>query len=266
MGSEDGADGLGRVGYNILDAAWVVDVNGSIGVGFEPVADPRRGFDVHDGRCKSGRHLALDRPRHGCRDHYGNGYEGEAAVVAVFYSLFVAMVIYRSVTLRDLVRIFADAAVTSSVIMFIVVFAGFFSSAASTIGLVDAMANGIIKLAGSPLAMILLVNVFLLLLGMFLDAISITYLVMPILIPVMARFGIDPLWYGVVFVTALAIGQTTPPFGMLLFVMRGVAPPDITMRHIYAAVAPFVTLEIGILIFLILVPGVVTWLPRLMAG
>ena len=70
----------------------------------------------------------------------------------------------------------------------------------------------------------------------------------------------------VLMLLALEIGQTTPPFGMLLFVMRGVAPPDITMRDIYAAVTPFVLLEICILIFLILVPGVVTWLPKLMAG
>ncbi|MDE0057950.1 MAG: TRAP transporter large permease subunit [Defluviicoccus sp.] len=65
---------------------------------------------------------------------------------------------------------------------------------------------------------------------------------------------------------ALEIGQTAPPFGMLLFVMRGVAPPDTTMGQIYAAVAPFVVLEIGILAFLMAVPAAVTWLPQPMAG
>ena len=67
---------------------------------------------------------------------------------------------------------------------------------------------------------------------------------------------------GVLMLLALEIGQTTPPFGMLLFVMRGVAPPETTMRQIYAAVTPFVLLEIGILAFLI----AVTWLPALLAG
>ena len=85
-------------------------------------------------------------------------------------------------------------------------------------------------------------------------------------IPIAEAIRIDLIWFGVLMLLALEIGQTTPPFGMLLFVMRGVAPAETTMRHIYAAVTPFVLLEIAILAFLIAVPGAVTWLPALMAG
>ncbi|MCK5725004.1 MAG: TRAP transporter large permease, partial [Gammaproteobacteria bacterium] len=141
----------------------------------------------------------------------------EAAVVAVFYSLFVAAFVYRSISWRDLIRILVDASVTSSVIMFLVVFAGIFSWAASVIGIIDMTANAIIKMSPNAVVMIILVNLLLLALGMILDAISISYLIMPILIPVLTAFGIDPLWYGVIFISALAIGQATPPVGVNLF-------------------------------------------------
>ena len=116
--------------------------------------------------------------------------------------------------------------------------------------------------------MSLLVSMMLLMLvmGCFMDPVSIMLITLPFFIPLAEQIHIDLIWFGVLMLLALEIGQTTPPFGMLLFVMRGVAPPDITMRHIYAAVAPFVVLEIGILVFLIAVPGVVTWLPALMKG
>jgi len=92
----------------------------------------------------------------------------EAAVVAVFYSLFIALIIYRTVSWRDLVGIAAEGAVTTSVIMFIVVFAGIFSWAVSTIGLTDTIASALIRIAPNALILILLINLLLLGLGMFL--------------------------------------------------------------------------------------------------
>ena len=141
----------------------------------------------------------------------------EAAVVAVFYSLFVAVVVYRSITWRDLVQILVDASVTSSVIMFIVVFAGIFTWVASVLGIVDAAANFIVRISPNAVAMIILVDVLLLILGMFLDAISISYILMPILMPVLKTFNIDPLWYGVIFVVALALWPDHPAVGLILY-------------------------------------------------
>jgi TRAP-type C4-dicarboxylate transport system permease large subunit len=105
-----------------------------------------------------------------------------------------------------------------------------------------------------------------LVMGCFMDPVSIMLITLPFFIPIAELIKIDLIWFGVLMLLALEIGQTTPPFGMLLFVMRGISPPDISMRDIYVAVTPFVLLEIGILVFLILVPGVVTWLPDLLAG
>jgi len=183
----------------------------------------------------------------------------EAAVVAVFYSLFVAAFVYRSISWRDLIRILVDASVTSSVIMFLVVFAGIFTWAASVIGIIDLTANAIINISPNAVVMIILVNLLLLALGMILDAISISYLIMPILIPVLTVFGIDPLWYGVIFISALAIGQATPPVGVNLFTAANLIKGDVDA--VAKQAIPFVLMDVIVLIILSLFPILSMYLP-----
>ena len=183
----------------------------------------------------------------------------EAAVVAVFYSLFIAAFVYRSISWRDLISILVDASVTSSVIMFLVVFAGIFTWAASVIGIIDLTANAIIKISPNAVVMIILVNLLLLALGMILDAISISYLIMPILIPVLTAFGIDPLWYGVIFISALAIGQATPPVGVNLFTAANLIKGDVD--SIAKQAIPFVLMDVVVLIILSLFPILSMYLP-----
>jgi C4-dicarboxylate transporter DctM subunit len=183
----------------------------------------------------------------------------EAAVVAVFYSLFVAVVVYRSLTWRDLVQILVEASVTSSVIMFIVVFAGIFTWAASVIGIIDRAAEAIIRISPNAVVMIILVNLLLLALGMIIDAISISYLVMPILIPVLASFKIDPLWYGVIFISALAIGQATPPVGVNLFTAANLIKGN--LDSIAKEALWFIAMDIVVLVILSLAPILSLYLP-----
>jgi len=183
----------------------------------------------------------------------------EAAVVAVFYSLFVAVFIYRSVSWHNMVEMLVDASVTSSVIMFIVVFAGIFTWAASVIGIIDLAANFIINISPNAVVMIILVNFLLLGLGMILDAISISYLIMPILMPVLAAFKIDPLWYGVIFIAALAIGQATPPVGVNLFTAANLIKGDLDSVAKEAIV--FVIADAIVLLILSLVPALSLYLP-----
>jgi C4-dicarboxylate transporter, DctM subunit len=185
----------------------------------------------------------------------------EAAVVAVFYSLFVAVVVYRSVNWRDMIRMLVDASVTSAVIMFIVVFAGLFTWAASVIGVIDQAANFVISISPNAAVMIILINLLLLGLGMILDAISISYLIMPILIPVLAAFKIDPLWYGVIFISALAIGQATPPVGVNLFTAANLVKGDLDSIARQAVV--FVIMDVVVLILLSLFPILSLYLPVL---
>ncbi len=183
----------------------------------------------------------------------------EAAVVAVFYSLFVAVGVYRSVTWRDLIAMLVDASVTSSVIMFIVVFAGIYTWAASVTGIIDLAANGIVKASPNAVVMIILIDLLLLGLGMLLDAISISYLIMPILIPVLAAFKIDPVWYGVIFVSALAIGQATPPVGVNLFTAANLIKSD--LDPVAKQAFPFVIAASIVLIIISLIPALSLYLP-----
>jgi C4-dicarboxylate transporter DctM subunit len=183
----------------------------------------------------------------------------EAAVIAVFYSLFVAIVVYRTVTWRDFITILVDASVTSSVIMFIVVFAGIYTWAASVTGIIDLAANGIVKVSPNAAVMIILIDLLLLGLGMLLDAISISYLIMPILIPVLAAFKIDPVWYGVIFVSALAIGQATPPVGVNLFTAANLIKSD--LDPVAKQAFPFVIAASIILIIISLIPALSLYLP-----
>jgi C4-dicarboxylate transporter DctM subunit len=183
----------------------------------------------------------------------------EAAVVAVFYSLFVAVFVYRSLTWNDFLHLLVDASVTSSVIMFIVVFAGIFTWAASVIGIVDRAAELILHISPNAVVMIVLINFLLLGLGMVLDAISISYLIMPILIPVLAAFKIDPLWYGVIFISALAIGQATPPVGVNLFTAANLTGESVD--SIARQAIPFIVMDVIVLIILSLFPELSLYLP-----
>ncbi len=187
----------------------------------------------------------------------------EAAVVAAFYSLFVATVVYRSLTWRRLLGILVEAGVMTSVIMFLVTFAGIFSWAASTTGVIDRISHLIIKIAPNGLAMILFVNVLLLFLGMFLDAISISYILMPILIPVLRSYGINPIWYGVIFISALAIGQATPPIGVNLFTAAGLAGTSVD--RLAREALPFVLAAAAVLLIISIWPSLSLTIPR-MAG
>jgi C4-dicarboxylate transporter DctM subunit len=183
----------------------------------------------------------------------------EAAVVAVFYSLFVAVFIYRSIRWRDMIHMLVDAAVTSSVIMFIVVFAGIFTWTASVIGVIDNAAELIVSIAPNAVVMIILIDLLLLALGMVLDAISISYLLMPILIPVLKAFGIDPVWYGVIFISALAVGQATPPVGVNLFTAANLIGSDVD--SVAKEAIPYVVMDVVVLIILSLLPILSLYLP-----
>ncbi|WP_439121584.1 TRAP transporter large permease [Marivita sp.] len=112
-----------------------------------------------------------------------------------------------------------------------------------------------------PTLMLLVMFGVLLVLGMFMEQISIMLLTVPIFFPLAATLGFDPIWFGLIMLLALEISFTTPPFGLLLFVMKGVAPPETTMREIYRAAIPFILCSLMVVALLILFPFLATWLP-----
>jgi tripartite ATP-independent transporter DctM subunit len=113
-----------------------------------------------------------------------------------------------------------------------------------------------------PIAMLLVMFAVLLILGMFMEQISMMLLTVPIFFPLATSLGFDPIWFGLIMLLALEISFTTPPFGLLLFVMKGVAPPDTTMREIYLSAIPFIVCSLLLVALLILFPPIATWLPN----
>src|SRR5690606_23970744 len=117
----------------------------------------------------------------------------------------------------------------------------------------------------SPLGILLLMQLIVLVLGCFMDQISIMMLTIPLYSPIVALLGFDPLWFAVLMLVNLEVALTTPPFGLLLFVMKGAAPPDTTMGDVYRAAAPYILCNLILMAILIAFPILVTWLPGLMS-
>jgi tripartite ATP-independent transporter DctM subunit len=127
--------------------------------------------------------------------------------------------------------------------------------------------KGLVQLmTGLPLSPILLVmtmQCILLIMGCFMDLFSIMMITIPIFFPIVKVLGLNPLWFGILFLLNMEIAPQTPPFGMELFVMKGVASKDVSMGDIWRAAFPFVLIEIFLLFLMILFPGIALWLPSL---
>jgi C4-dicarboxylate transporter DctM subunit len=184
----------------------------------------------------------------------------ESAIMGVFYALFVGLFIYRTITLEVLVSSLAETVAGSAVVMFVVAMAGIFSWAASTLGVIDAAAQLVQGLTTNKLVFVLLINMVMLIAGMFLDAISITYVFMPIILPVILKLQIDPLYFGVVLVIALAIGQITPPVAVNLYVTSNIIKSNINDEMI-RFVIPMVLVAILALLVITFFPQITLWLP-----
>ena len=115
----------------------------------------------------------------------------------------------------------------------------------------------------APLAMLAVMFAVLLILGMFMEQISMMLLTVPIFFPLAAQMGFDPIWFGLIMLLGLEISFTTPPFGLLLFVMKGVAPPGTTMHQIYMSALPFIGCSLLLVLILVAFPGLALWLPGL---
>ena len=184
----------------------------------------------------------------------------EAAVVAVFYGIFVGAFFYRNLSLKILYEVLRDSAVSTAVVMIVVAFAGIFAWTGSTMGIMDRAAKGLLNLTQNPIFLLLLLNGLLLIAGMLLDAISIYYVFLPILLPVMRHFGWDPMWFGVMMTVNLAIGTVTPPVALNLYVAANLA--GISMERISRAAVPFILALFAALLIVTYIPGLSLWLPR----
>jgi C4-dicarboxylate transporter, DctM subunit len=186
----------------------------------------------------------------------------EAATVAVVYGVVVGFFVHRDLRLRDLPAILVDTGVTTGVVMLLVCTASLFAWVLNTSGVAAAAAAGLLHLASGKVGGLLVVNGILLVAGCFMDAISIYYVLLPILLPVVRALGIDIVHFGVVMTVNMAIGQITPPVGVNLFVACGIA--KISMKEISRAVVPMVAAQTVALLVVSYWPDLSLWLPRFM--
>jgi len=154
----------------------------------------------------------------------------------------------------------------SSMVFLILIGASVFSLVFRGFGGDDGVHAILGSLPGGAVGAVILVMLVMFLLGFVLDFIEITFVVVPIVGPVLLAMGLDPVWLGVMIAINLQTSFLTPPFGFALFYLRGVAPPSVTTQQIYRGVIPFVAIQLGALLLLALFPGLVTWLPGQIYG
>ncbi len=184
----------------------------------------------------------------------------EAAVVAVFYGLFVGLFVYRTLTWHKLYRVLVDSAEISAVVMLIIACAGIFAHAGSTLGAFDALAKAMLSLTGEHHLMLAMIMLLLLIAGMLLDAASIFLIFLPILVPIVNAFGWDMTWFGVLMTMNLAIGQFTPPMAVNLLVTTRIA--GIGMESTVRWVLWMVASMLVALALVAAVPQLALWLPQ----
>ncbi len=183
----------------------------------------------------------------------------EAAVVAVVYGLFVGMVIYRTISIRDLFPLFRDAAETSAVIMMVVALAGVFAWSLSTLSIIDPVTRAIVNSGLGEYGVLSLLVALLILVGMFLDGVSIFLIFVPLLMPIAQIYGWDPVWFGVILTLKVALGQFMPPLAVNLMVscrIAGVSMESTLPWVLWMQVAMFL-----VMVAVIAYPPLALWLP-----
>jgi C4-dicarboxylate transporter, DctM subunit len=184
----------------------------------------------------------------------------EAAVVAVFYGLLVGVVVYRTLDARGVYRVLVESAEISSVILTVVALASVFAWASSTLDTFDNIAKSLLGSGISEVPLLLGIQLLLLVAGMFLDAVSIFFIFLPLLLPVAAHFGWNLVWFGVIITMNVALGQFHPPLGVNLMVTSKLA--GISMESTIKWVIWMVLIMAGAMFLVTFVPEIALWLPR----
>jgi tripartite ATP-independent transporter DctM subunit len=185
----------------------------------------------------------------------------EAAAIAVVYALVLGLFVYREFPLSALPRIIVDTVETTGVVMALVMTAALLGYCISVSRLPQEFGAALTGLTANPLVYFLIVNLLLLVVGCFMEALSAMLVLIPILVPTALALGIDPVQFGLVFVLNLMIGTITPPVGVVLYVTAKVA--DVPFERISRAVLPYLVPLVAVLVLCTVWPAVTTWLPNL---
>lgn len=188
----------------------------------------------------------------------------EAAAIACLYASFLGFVVYRTLHWKDFGPILVDTAETTGVVMVLVMAAGALGYCISISRLPLALTPMLVATIKSPVIFLVMVNLFLLVVGCFMEALAAMLILIPILSPAAASYGIDPVQFGVIVVLNLIIGTVTPPVGVVLFVVTRIA--DISFEKMARAILPWLIPLFLVLALATFWPPLTTWLPQYLAG
>ena len=186
----------------------------------------------------------------------------EAAVVACMYAFFVELCIHKSMKFGDVKKVIVSSAVTSATLLIIVAGATCFGRYQTFENVPGKIAEAVIAHIHSGWTFLMVINVFLLIVGMFMDVISATLIIGPVIIPLLPTFDIDFMHFGLLMTVNLAIGYCTPPVGVSMYITGAMANKDII--YVTKAVMPFLVIQLIVLFMMTYMPDVVLWLPKVM--
>lgn len=186
----------------------------------------------------------------------------ESAAVAAFYGLVVGVFLYKGLNKSNIGQCLVDSTNTSATVILLMAMASIFGNILTLEDIPATIAEAILGLSKNPIIILLFINILLLIVGMFMEALAAIVILTPILLPIVTQLDVDPVHFGVIMVVNLAIGFITPPVGVNLFVSSGVA--NLKLENIAKAVLPMLGLMIILLLVITYIPSVVLWLPQLL--
>ena len=194
---------------------------------------------------------------------FGVATPTEAAAVGALLCFLLAMA-YGKLTWEVIKKAVGTTASISVMVLIILTGSAAFSQVLAFTGVTSGITNLAVGLPVHPIVILILMQIVLLFLGMFIEQTSIVLVTIPIYMPIVNSLGWDPVWFGAIMLLNLELATISPPFGLSLFVMKGIAPPDTSMGDIYRAAIPFVGLNLVVMALMIIFPAIVLWLPSLM--
>ncbi|EHS4661547.1 TRAP transporter large permease [Salmonella enterica] len=186
----------------------------------------------------------------------------EASAIAVVYTLLLTMVFYRALKIKDLPSILLQTVVMTGVIMFLLATSSAMSFSMSITNIPAALSDMILGISANKLVILLVITVFLLIIGAFMDIGPAILIFTPILLPIMAKLGVDPVHFGIIMIYNLAIGTITPPVGSGLYV--GASVGKVKVEEVIKPLLPFYGAIIGVLLLITYIPEITLFLPRLL--
>jgi tripartite ATP-independent transporter DctM subunit len=187
----------------------------------------------------------------------------ESAALGALATMALAAA-YRALSFENLMRALRGTVAISGMILFIILGAITFSQILSFSGATQGIVSAILGQGLSTLAILIGMMMLLIFLGIFVDQVSMMLITLPVFMPIVQRLEIDLIWFGVLYLICMQLGLLLPPHGLLLMTMKGVAPPQVTMGHIFRAVVPYITMSLVLLLIIILFPSIATWLPNIL--